>query len=181
MGGIIVALPKTDDAKNICAILKKYGIDVSIVCSTGAEILSAANRYERSIVICTKRFSDMYYIQIKDYLPKGSEMLLLASQNTIETCPSEIMTLKMPFRSIDLITTVETMINNQRKCQKKTKSQPKKRNEIEQNYINNAKMILMDKNNMTEQEAFRYIQKCSMDSGTNMVEMAQMIISIRCV
>ena len=31
---------------------------------------------------------------------------------------------------------------------------------------------------MTEAEAHRYIQKCSMDSGTNMVETAQMIISI---
>ena len=29
---------------------------------------------------------------------------------------------------------------------------------------------------MTEQDAYRYIQKCSMDSGTNMVETAQMIL-----
>ena len=31
---------------------------------------------------------------------------------------------------------------------------------------------------MTESEAHRYIQKCSMDSGTNMVETAQMIMSL---
>ena len=29
---------------------------------------------------------------------------------------------------------------------------------------------------MTESEAHRYIQKCSMDSGTNLVETSQMII-----
>ena len=46
----------------------------------------------------------------------------------------------------------------------------------EQNYINNAKWLLMERNHMTEQEAFRYIQKSSMDSGTNMVETAQMIL-----
>ena len=46
----------------------------------------------------------------------------------------------------------------------------------EQNYINNAKWVLMERNHMTEQEAFRYIQKSSMDSGTNMVETAQMIL-----
>ena len=32
---------------------------------------------------------------------------------------------------------------------------------------------------MTEPEAFRYIQKCSMDSSTNMVETAQMIILLQ--
>ena len=48
----------------------------------------------------------------------------------------------------------------------------------ERNLITNAKRILMERNNMTEIEAHRYIQKCSMDSGTNMVETAQMIISI---
>ena len=31
---------------------------------------------------------------------------------------------------------------------------------------------------MTEAEAHRYIQKCSMDSGTNLVETAQMVISL---
>ena len=31
---------------------------------------------------------------------------------------------------------------------------------------------------MTEEEAHRYIQKCSMDSGTNMLETAQMVISL---
>ncbi len=28
---------------------------------------------------------------------------------------------------------------------------------------------------MTEEEAYRHIQKCSMDSGTNMVETAQYV------
>ena len=31
---------------------------------------------------------------------------------------------------------------------------------------------------MTEEEAHRYLQKCSMDSGTNMLETAQMVLTI---
>ena len=34
------------------------------------------------------------------------------------------------------------------------------------------------KNHMTEEEAHRYIQKCSMDSGTNLVETAQMVLTL---
>ena len=36
----------------------------------------------------------------------------------------------------------------------------------------------MERNNMFEEEAHRYLQKCSMESGTNMVETAQMILTI---
>ena len=45
-------------------------------------------------------------------------------------------------------------------------------------FIDKAKALLMERNNMTEEEAHRYLQKCSMDSGTNMVETAQMVISL---
>ena len=36
----------------------------------------------------------------------------------------------------------------------------------------------MARNHMTEEEAHRYLQKCSMDSGANLVETAQMVLSI---
>ena len=36
----------------------------------------------------------------------------------------------------------------------------------------------MDRNHITEEEAHHYIQKISMDSGTNMVETAEMILEL---
>ena len=44
--------------------------------------------------------------------------------------------------------------------------------------IRQAKELLMARNNLSEEEAHRYLQKSSMDSGTNMVETAQMVLSI---
>ena len=38
--------------------------------------------------------------------------------------------------------------------------------------------VLMERNNMSEEEAHRYLQKCSMESGTNMVETAHMVLTI---
>ena len=61
---------------------------------------------------------------------------------------------------------------------KKRRAQPKVRDPEEQKVIEEAKRILMEHNHMTEAEAHRYIQKCSMDSGTNMLETAQMVIRI---
>ena len=36
----------------------------------------------------------------------------------------------------------------------------------------------MERNNMTEEEAHRYLQKHSMDNSTNLVETAQMVLAI---
>jgi response regulator NasT len=44
--------------------------------------------------------------------------------------------------------------------------------------IDRAKRGLMKKNRMTEEEAHRYLQKTSMDSGTGLTETAQMILRL---
>lgn len=176
MGSVIVALPKIEDAKHISELLQRRGIETTMLCTTAASVLSNVHQMDGGIVICGSRFADMHYSQLAEYLPEYFEMLLLASSATLENCPPGIMTLSFPIRANDLTSTVEMMLRQQTRRLKKQKSVPKKRDEREQNYINNAKAILMERNHMTEQEAFRYIQKSSMDSGTNMVETAQMIL-----
>lgn len=180
MGSIIIALPRLEDAKRISDVLKRRGLEPTAICTTASNVLSQVHQLDSGIIICGSRFSDMHYTQLAEYLPEFFEMLLLASAATIETCPPGILTLAMPFKPNDLLSTVEMMLLQQARSLKKRKAAPKKRSEQEQNYINNAKWVLMERNNMTEQEAFRYIQKCSMDSGTNMVETAQMILLMVC-
>ena len=72
----------------------------------------------------------------------------------------------------------EIMQQSQIRRRRKARTTPRKRSQEEQKIIDTAKHMLMEKNNMTEQEAFRYIQKCSMDSGNTMVESATMVMSI---
>ena len=47
----------------------------------------------------------------------------------------------------------------------------------EQKTIEPAKALLMERNQMTEMDAHKYIQKLSMDSGNNLVETAEMILA----
>ena len=84
----------------------------------------------------------------------------------------------MPIKVNDLCSTIEMMLQAQVRRRRKLRSQPRRRSPQEQKIIDDAKAILMERNNMSEPEAFRYIQKCSMDSGNTMVESAQMGISI---
>ena len=57
----------------------------------------------------------------------------------------------------------------------------RERSQEEQETIRKAKELLMERHKMTEPEAHKYLQKCSMDSGTGIVETAEMIISLTSV
>ena len=177
MINIIVVLPKIEDAKGVRSVLMKNGFQVTAVCSTGAQALSQIQDINDGIVICGYKMTDMIYTELRDYLPEGFDMLLLASQAVLnEHRCGDIMSLAMPLKVHDLINTVDMMSQTIMRRRRREKAKPKKRSVEEEALIKDAKEILMNRNHMTEEEAHRYIQKTSMDSGTNMVETAQMIL-----
>ena len=157
---IVIALPKIEDAKKIRTILNRHGLTVASVCSSVSNALANISELDSGV------------------LPQYFEMLLLASQRIIDEAPNSVSTVQMPMKASALIDTVNDMLYHLERRIKKEKKKPKPRSEKEQNYISNAKRLLMEKNQMTEEEAYRHIQKCSMDSGTNMVETAQMLLML---
>jgi two-component system, response regulator PdtaR len=176
---IIIAFPKIEDANSIKNALVRNGYEVNATCTTGAQVIGIANELDDGIVICGYRFSDMHYSELSNYLPKGFEMLLIASATKLEECTdNNIVCLSMPIKMQDLLNTLQMMSYNYSKRKKRDKEKPKPRSEVDKAVITKAKLVLMERNNMTEEEAHRYIQKNSMDSGTNMVEMAEMILSL---
>ena len=82
----------------------------------------------------------------------------------------------MPLKVHDLINTVDMMTQAIERRKKRERQRPKERSAEEEGTIKEAKELLMNRNHMTEEEAHRYLQKCSMDSGTNLVEEARMVL-----
>ena len=179
MGSIIVAMPKQEDAKKISEMLKSRGISKIDICITGASILSRVHELDSGIIICAKRFQDMFCKEIAENLPEYFEMLLLASKDAMEHCPENVTIIETPFRISELLQSIESISMDLERRIRKNRSKSKKRSREEQEYIDKAKKLLMEKKQMTEQEAFRYIQKSSMNSCTNMVETAQMILLLQ--
>ncbi len=179
MDSIIVAMPKMEDAKKISEILKSRGLYRIENCTSGAAILSKVHGLDSGIVIGIRGYRDMHCTEIVESLPDSFEMLLLTSKEGLKDCPPGVLTLTMPFRAADLAGSVEMLLSQLNRRIRKGKHSPPKRSKEEQDCIDTAKKLLMERNNMTEPEAFRYLQKCSMDSGTNMVETAQMVILLQ--
>ncbi len=177
MLSIIIVFPKVEDANHIKVLLIRNGFEVNAVCTTGAQAISVANELDGGIVLCGYRMSDMHCLEINNYLPQGFEMLLIASAARLaELDGSGIMSVSMPLKTGDLLNTLQVMTHRYIQKKRKERQKPKVRSEKERAVIEEAKLILMQRNHMTEEEAHRYIQKNSMDSGVNLLEMAEMII-----
>ena len=179
MTNIIVAFPKAENGKNIKNILVRNGFRVVHVCTNASQTLKEANSLHDGIVICTYRLPDMMYWELKNCLPPGFEMIAISSKNQWEeNGDSGVVSLSMPLKVHELLSTLEMVSYTVQRRKKRQKNVPKKRSREEQALIDRAKGILMSRNNMTEEEAHRYLQKTSMDNGSSFTDTAQMILSM---
>ena len=154
MAGVIVVFPKADDVKSIRNLLIRNGYEVSAACTSGAQALSAADRLGAGVIVCGYKYPDMMYEELYENLSPSFAMLLIASARAIG----------------------EGVAEERRK--KKRRAMPPQRSDQDRKDILEAKQLLMERNHMTEEEAHRYLQKTSMDSGTNLVETAQMLLTL---
>jgi response regulator NasT len=179
MENVVVVFPKVEDAKSIRNLLVRNGYQVGAVCTSGAQALAAADKLGAGVVVCGYRYPDMMYDELYENLPRSFEMLLVASARVLGPGIAEgIVTVEMPLKVHDLVNSLEMVVGNLQRSRKKRHAQPAQRNDHDKKVITEAKALLMERNHMTEEEAHRYLQKTSMDSGTNLVETAEMIFAL---
>ena len=179
MSHIIVVFSKQENAVNIRNILLRAGIDVSAVCMTGAKALQYTDTWGEGSVVCGYRLQDMQYTELREMLPESFEMLLAAPPDRwMDSLPPGVVGLPSPVKVHDLVNTVEMMLQAAARRRKKRRESVRERSGSEKEIISQAKALLMERNHMSEEEAHRYLQKSSMESGTTMPEMAQMVLMI---
>ena len=179
MVNVIVALPKLEEAKMIKNILVRNGFHVTGICVTGAQAISQADGLHDGLVICSYKLEDMMYAELMAFLPPGFEVLLMASQRILAEVYGEgVICLPLPLRLNDFVNTVAMLTEDIERRRKKKEHAPQKRTAQEDALVKEAKDILMERNNMSEEEAHRYLQKSSMQSGTSLVETAQMVLVV---
>lgn len=178
MVSAIVVFSKLEDAKNIRNVLQRGGYPVAAVCTSGTQALSYADQLGEGVIICGYRASDMIYAELRECLPTDFGMILVASKQVLSNySEGDVVALSTPLRASDLLNTVE-MVTSEFLRKRKKKKKGKERTEEEKKLLKEAKALLMERNHMTEEEAHRYLQKCSMDSGNSLIETAHMIFSL---
>lgn len=179
MTSIIVVLPKMEQSINLKNLLVRGGFKMACVCGSGSQAISTADQFDDGIVICGYKLVDMIYTELREMLPPGFELLLVASERVLnEFVTDSVISLKMPLQPYDLINTVNLMCDSIAAKRRAKRLKPKERDMHDLQTVSEAKKLLMTRNNMTEEEAHRYIQKNSMDAGISLVEMAQMVLTL---
>ena len=177
MGSIIIAMPKTEDAKKMAGMLRQRGISIDLACSTGAEALKCMNTRDYGLVICGYRLQDMRHMDLLELLPNYFEMITLTSESKAPMCADSVEKVTMPLKTQILLDTIDRVMSRIEKKVRHDKKGPGSRSEEDRLIIEQAQKIIMDERGIGRIESYRYIQKRSMDSSMSMVEMAKKMIA----
>jgi len=181
MVNIIVVFRNHSDASAIRNLLVRNGHNVVAVCTSGYAVIQLIDQMEGSdgLVVSGLRYEDMTYRDLLADLPDSYQMMIMASQSALGSISeSNVIRIPMPVRAYDLCMSLDAVERAIMRERRRRRKKPKERNSEEFAAIEYAKNILMEQKNMSEEQAHRYLQKTSMDNGTNMPETAQMVIEL---
>lgn len=171
MKEIIIASVNSKSAERIRAILQSGHISVNRVFSSGREILSYASIQPDIIAVCGK-LSDMSATYLAELAPVGAEIVFLLPSGEPQTAfCSNLVTLTMPVNRAELLDTLRLLgageargfaVKNMRSAD-------------EEKAVDNAKRILINRYRISESEAYRLLQRRSMETGIKLTELARII------
>ena len=175
MTRIVIAIANETLRESIAGMLQRNGIEIRNVCQSGREAIRAIKRMGGGVVILSARLTDMTADEFVDLLYDDEQYLLLARPTEMENCVSDrFFRVALPVHSGELLGCVRILMQLDERI---VAASVPKRTEEEKQVITTAKELLMEKNSMTEDQAYRFIQKRSMETSTPMPDVAQMILT----
>ncbi len=194
MRSIIVAFPDMTNAHKIRDILAMHDFPVRGLATNGSMALRFISSEDGGgLIVCGPNFPDMTAIQLLSLMPDDYDILVLSSSGSMNMGYEHqegLYTLTLPLHTQDLVASVRMLLEtrqmyrNTMRAVKPAAAQPTpkgpqvppKRSPEEQRVIDRAKALLMNRNNMSEQEAHRFLQKRCMDTGTKLYDMALAVL-----
>ena len=183
---ITVALHNAQAAEKIKYALQRDGYSVGEVCTSGSEALRRVRAGAPDILLINFDMPDTTGLETATIV--GDEnlcsVILLITSAQRDYCLDMIedydITLHLkPVNKTALLSTIDTVLQNRRRMNKLSKELfDLKKGMEERKLIERAKGILMKHKSISEGEAYRRIQKMSMDSRVSMRDIAQRIIEL---
>lgn len=174
MDRVILAFEGEKTALRVRDILENSGTAECLICRSAAEIKRLVNKQHIPVVVCGYKLGDETAEALSEDLPLSCSVLVLAVQNMLDMIENEnVFKLTAPVAKGDLLSSVRMLAQVGRRVEQVIRP---KHSEEEKTIIEKAKALLMGRNGMTEEQAHRFLQKKSMDSGVKLLQMAQMVL-----
>ena len=173
MEKVIVAFENVANCQRICDMLESGSVARTTTVHSAGEVKRLIARSDIGVVVCGYKFKDGSAERLYETLPQTCSMLVVAQQSQLDYLNEEIFRLPAPISKAGLCASVQMLFQMNRKMNLFLRP---RRNEEEERIIREAKALLMDRNQMTEEQAHRWIQKKSMDTGAKLVQTARVIL-----
>lgn len=181
---ILIALRQQESIDQIKNILAPRGYTIIDTCTSGMQALRIAGMNTIDIAIVGFTLSDMPGLTFaNDLLSRCTCSVLMITPpeqiNYVRSSagPHDIICLPRPVTPAALLTSLDLILQYKERIACITRETQKLKMDLERRAIaEKAKTVLMNKLGLSEAEAWRTIQKRSMDSGTPLQEVAEAII-----
>lgn len=171
----VIAMAEDQLRESVERILLRSGIEIRTSCRSGKEAIRAVRRMDGGIIICSARLTDMTADDLAENLDGSALLLILSHPSESHLAKQDgLFRLQIPVRSGELIGCVRILLQLD---EQRAEALIPKRSTEDKAIIERAKQMLMKKNDMTEEEAHRFIQKRSMETSTPMQEISEMILT----
>lgn len=157
---IIIGFYSDKICKIVSSVLRKNAFEYKYICKTASSLRKVCSFYDEGIVICSFFQDEPLYNIIQDF--SNNFKFIVFTNNDFDLKEKNVYKVFMPIKQEQILYTLNEVFED-----------IKKQNDI---IIKNAKSILMQKYNLTEEKAHKYIQKKSMDLGLKSSYIAKLII-----
>jgi response regulator NasT len=181
---IIIAINNIELGNRIRHVLNNNGYAVLDICTSGNEAIRKVRMLRPEILIVNYELHDTTGLEVARIVSgdKLCSAIVLTNETQKEYVDSvinnmDVICLNKPFNKTLLLNIVELLMRSRKKIKKlENELQDLKKNIETRKIVDKAKKVLMDKLGLSEPDAYRKIQKQSMDSGVAMRDVARIII-----
>ncbi len=155
-------------------MLASENIRLAYSCKSASELKKSINYCQSGIIICGYKLKDGVIVQFIDDIPENFSVILIGNKSQAEMCESDrVFKLIVPLKKDDLICSVYMLLSMR---EGGYTGKASFRTSKEEKIIRRAKEILIDRYNLTEEQAHKYLQKKSMDTGRKIIDVAKLIL-----
>ena len=183
MKSVIIAFSNPLLTNWVTTVLQRGGYTIEYSCKTGGDVVRVADFCTSPVILCGFQFPDMTAEDLRVALDGRLAMVTVVlphQRDLVER--NDMMIVPYPLSPMDLFLAIEDAAKAAAREAVSTetrgtgKGRANDRPAEEKLLILKAKNIIMDRFQMTESQAHRFLQKSSMDRGLKLVDAAKFVI-----
>ena len=182
---VLIVIRRAELVAQIRSVLQPRGYAIVDSCASGMQALRTAASHPVDIAIAGFILNDMSGLEFAADLQDKTDtsVLIISPQDQVNYVKEQargrdVVPLPRPVTSQALLNTLELMEHYRNRLQSARETTEKLRSDLDRRALaDRAKVLLMQHTAMTEAEAWRWLQKRSMDTGRSLRDVAMQVLN----